>query len=103
MRPLFVGVGELEELSFSERTPEELEPHREFVAGESRRDGDGGKPDERAQIPVVTQSVGVLCLRVREGVGRNQAGLVIERRIHERIELIVRHDGQDTLPELFPG
>src|SRR5215470_1039513 len=101
VRALLVRVRVPEKHGFAKRPSQQLNADRKFVNCEPCRDRDRWKAEYRTQQPVVTPRSGGGS-GVRHGVRSDGVRLMVESGIHERVEPILRHDGQDALSRLLP-
>ena len=74
IRRLFVRVAEAEKHLLGEGPAKELEPHRELVSREPRRNRERRESDGGTQSPVAAQAVVVFGFRIRLGSGAMSVG-----------------------------
>ena len=85
---LLVGVGELYQLRFAPRSPEQLEPDRQSFKGEASGDSNGRQAGIGAELAVAAH------LRLSDHVC-----LAADRWVGECLDAVIGHRLQDRLPE----
>ena len=88
--PLLVGIPKSEQHRLGERPGHELNPDGEPVCGEPCGHRHRWKTQDRTQTTVITEAV-VVDHGFGHHVGRNEYGLMVERRVHQRVQLVIGH------------
>src|SRR5687768_397582 len=99
-RASLIGTREFAEEGLVDGTGHELDPDGHPVGRESGGYCNRWKTENRAQPAVMSQSHGIGDNRTRHDVIRNDARLMIEGRIHQHVQLLIRHECQHNLSRL---
>ncbi len=97
-RGLLIRIGQFDYRSFAVRPALKRDSHRKVVLGEAGRDGNRG---DEYQKCVQVRCSSVVDVRGVDPVS-NKSGLVLDRFVHNSVELMVSHHFQNMDRQLFP-
>jgi hypothetical protein len=97
VRCLLIGVGEFDHVAIVVGTPQEGDSRREVVSCETRGDDDG-RDEDKKRIDMRR------ALLINEGwihAVLDQSWLMLDRLVHDGVELVVRHNLEDLDRQFF--
>jgi hypothetical protein len=100
MGRLLVVIGKSEQRRFREWPRQKLDTHRDPLYCETCWHCQGWKTQDGTQLTIIPEAL-VLNYPSRHQIGRDQRRLMIERRVRQRIQLVIRHQRKHYLPHIL--